>query len=256
MIKISIIIPCYNEEKRLPQTLKKIESWLNCQTTLDIELILSNDGSEDKTLEIMKDVKEIFENKNLCEVKVFNFAHRGYIETLFDSYKKTTHSIVCNMEADCSIHPKYFEVFSKYLRDYDMVQGSRILKSPEFQSDNKNLIRTIISNFFSLLFRLIFRCKVFDPQCGFKMIKRDKLIECLDEIKLEHDGMKISELTLRFFKKNYLIKEIPVENFHDEDSRLVPKFSITNPAPFLNVIIANFIALISLYKIFKKESSK
>ena len=85
------------------------------------------------------------------------------------------------------------------------------------------------------------------------MIKRDKLFNCLDQIKLKHDGMKISELTLRFYRKNYKIKEIPVENFHDDDSRLVPKFSLTNPIPFLKVLYSNLIALISLFKLYKEE---
>ena len=254
MYNISIIIPCYNEESRLPATLEKIETWLKIQKTFKIELILSNDGSNDNTIGIMNSAKIELEKNKLCEVKIFDFVHRGYIETLFDSYKKSSNDIVCNMEADCSIHPKYFEIFSKYLDKYDMIQGSRILKSPEFKSDNKNLMRSFVSNFFSLLFRLIFGCKIYDPQCGFKMIKKQQLLLCLKNIKLKHDGMKISELTLKFYKRNFKIKEIPVENFHDDDSRLIPKFSLLNPFPFLKVILSNFLALISLYILFKQEN--
>jgi hypothetical protein len=115
-------------------------------------------------------------------------------------------------------------------------------------------MRSFVSNFFSLLFRLIFGCKIYDPQCGFKMIKKQQLLLCLKNIKLKHDGMKISELTLKFYKRNFKIKEIPVENFHDDDSRLIPKFSLLNPFPFLKVILSNFLALISLYILFKQEN--
>lgn len=254
MLNISIIIPCYNEEYRLPSTLKKIESWLKTQDLFKIELILSNDGSNDNTIEIMKSAKIKFENNNLCEVKVLDFVHKGYIATLFESYKKSLNEIVCNMEADCSIHPRNFEIFSRYLGEYDMIQGSRILKSSEFKSDNKSLIRSFVSIFFSFLFRFIFGCKIYDPQCGFKMIKKQKLITCLNNIKLQHDGMKISELTLKFYKRKYPIKEIPVENFHDDDSRLVPKFSLLNPFPFFKVILLNLKALVSLYKLYKQEN--
>lgn len=254
MLSISIIIPCYNEEYRLPNTLKKIEIWLQNQDMFEIELILSNDGSSDNTIEIMKSAKTKFEANNLCEVKVFDFAHRGYIETLFDSYRKSSNHIVCNMEADCSIHPKNFEFFSKFLDKYDMIQGSRILKAPEFKSDNKSFIRSFVSVFFSLLFRVIFGCKIYDPQCGFKMIKKKRLENCLNDIQLQHDGMKISELTLKFYKRKYPIKEIPVENFHDDDSRLIPKFSLFNPFPFLKVILSNLKALFSLYKLYKQEN--
>ena len=86
------------------------------------------------------------------------------------------------------------------------------------------------------------------------MIKKKRLVNCLNDIQLQHDGMKISELTLKFYKRKYPIKEIPVENFHDDDSRLIPKFSLFNPFPFLKVILSNLKALFSLYKLYKQEN--
>ena len=52
MIKITLIIPCFNEYNRLPETLKKVEHWLVNQKIFTIELILANDGSNDGTIEI------------------------------------------------------------------------------------------------------------------------------------------------------------------------------------------------------------
>jgi glycosyltransferase involved in cell wall biosynthesis len=254
MHKISIIIPCFNEQKRLPDTIIKLKKWLLVQKKFEVELILSNDGSSDDTIKIMYNCKFDFENQNLCIVKVLDFKHRGYIETLFDSYKKASNDVICNMEADCSILPENFEIFSDFISSFDMIQGSRILKVNNTKVYNKSILRTLISKLFSLIFRSLFKCKIYDPQCGFKMIKKEKLYKCLDEIKLKHDGLKVTELTIRFLQKNYLIKEIPVVNFHDNDSRLVPKFSIINPFPFIYVIYNNFVGLYDLYKIFKKEN--
>jgi len=53
MHKISIIIPCYNEQKRLPETISKLKKWLLGQKKFEVELILSNDGSSDDTIKIM-----------------------------------------------------------------------------------------------------------------------------------------------------------------------------------------------------------
>jgi len=50
---LSVIIPVYNEEKRLPDTLRKIYKYLSVQS-YDSEIIVVNDGSEDKTVEIVK----------------------------------------------------------------------------------------------------------------------------------------------------------------------------------------------------------
>ena len=254
MIKITLIIPCFNEYNRLPETLKKVEHWLVNQKIFTIELILANDGSNDRTIEILNETKKKFEEKKICSVKVFDFKHRGYIETLFDCYRKSSNEIVCNMEADCSVHPENFENFSKYLNDYHMIQGSRILNQNENKNfSNKGLIRSFISNSYSFVFKTIFKSNISDPQIGFKMIKKPNLIHCLNNIKLKHDGLKITELTLRFHQNNYKIKEIAVLSKHDNDSRLVPKFSLIRPLPFLKVIISNFLALVKLYYIFKKE---
>ena len=50
MHKISIIIPCYNEQKRLPETISKLKKWLLVQKKFEVELILSNYGSLDDTI--------------------------------------------------------------------------------------------------------------------------------------------------------------------------------------------------------------
>jgi len=253
MFEISIVIPCYNESTRLPKTLNKIEKWMADQQVFEIELILINDGSEDDTIILMHNAKKKFEKKKLCIVKVLNFKHKGYINALFRGYRCCSKDVICNMEADCSIHPKNFEYFSSYLGDFDMIQGSRILKKNTKDSSNKALLRKLISSLFSFLFRFIFKCNIYDPQCGFKMIKKKYLLKYLKLIKLDHDGLKVTELTLRFFMNNHNIKEIPVKNYHDEDSRLVPKFSILNPIPFLKVLVTNLIALLKLYIIIKTE---
>ena len=254
MIKISLIIPCYNEYNRLPETIKKIESWLSTQKFFVVELILANDGSTDKTIEILNDTKINFEEKKICTVKVFDFSHRGYIETLFDCYRKSSNNIVCNMEADCAVHPENFQLFSKYLNEYDMIQGSRILEQKKNKSfHNKGIIRTFISNLYSFIFRTLFNSNISDPQIGFKMIKKSNLLYCLKNIKLKHDGLKVTELTLRFHQNKFKVKEMPVLSKHDNDSRLVPNFSLIKPLPFLKVMISNFLALLELYYILKKE---
>ena len=58
MTEISIIIPCYNEYSRLPKTIDIIDSWLSTQKFFKVELILANDGSKDKTIEILNNTKK------------------------------------------------------------------------------------------------------------------------------------------------------------------------------------------------------
>ncbi len=58
MAEISLIIPCYNEYNRLPKTIEIIDSWLSTQKFFKVELILANDGSKDKTIEILNSTKK------------------------------------------------------------------------------------------------------------------------------------------------------------------------------------------------------
>lgn len=250
-MKIEIIIPCFNEAKRLPKTLKIIENWGSAQKKFEsIKLVFANDGSTDETLRIMKSYKSKY-----FEIKVLDFKHRGYICTLFDSYIQSDSKIICNMEADCSVHPKNFEKFAHYIENgYDVVQGERILV--ENQSHKKSFLRKLLSNFYINFFKFLFKCNLNDPQIGFKMFKAQPLNRALKQIKLKHDGLKVSELICRIYGNNGIIKEIPVEYFHDDDSRLVPKFSVINPLPIIKTILGCYIAVIQLFLILRKEKTE
>ena len=250
MKNISIIIPCYNEENRINKTLVKIKKWVKKQNKFNIELIIADDGSFDETFKIIKSFKVRNKLKKL-KIKILKFNHEGYIKTLFKSFLKAKYEIICNMEADCAIHPKNFERFEKFLYNFDMIQGSRLFDNKI--TKNKSILRKIISILYSRLFRIIFKINIYDPQCGFKMYKKKNLLKILGQIKLEHDGLKISEIVCRYYFSGLKIKEIGVDNNHSEDSRLVPKFKILNPFPFLKVQIISFFALIKIYNILKKE---
>ena len=250
-MKIEIIIPCFNEAKRLPKTLKILKNWGSTQKKFkSIKLVLANDGSTDETLRIMKNYKS-----NYFEIKILDFKHRGYIRTLFDSYINSDSEIICNMEADCSVHPKNFEKFADYIENgYDVVQGKRILI--ENVSHKKSFFRKLLSCIYINFFKFLFKCNLNDPQIGFKMFKTQPLNRALRQIKLKHDGLKVSELICRIYGNGGIIKEIPVDYFHDDDSRLVPKFSVINPLPIITTILGCYLAVIQLFLIMRKENTK
>ena len=247
---IEIIIPCYKEANRLPKTLDILETWgCNQKVFNKIKLTLANDGSTDETLKVMRNFKS-----NFFEINILDFAHKGYIDTLFKSYDMSSSKIICNMEADCSIHPKNFENFIKYIDDFDLVQGVRNLVETDHRK--KSLFRKLLSNLNNFFFRMLFKCNLSDPQIGFKMFKITPLKNALKQIKLKHDGLKVSELSCRVFANNGKIKELFVDYIHDNDSRLVPKFSIKNPFPLIYTIVGCYFAMIDLFFILRKEKLK
>ena len=66
---LSIIIPCYNEEKRIIKSVNKITEYINLKK-LDTELIFINDGSTDKTKEVLSNLRNIFSSDKFVIIKI------------------------------------------------------------------------------------------------------------------------------------------------------------------------------------------
>ena len=130
-----------------------------------------------------------------------------------------------------------------------MVMGSRLLRGlPEIGSvTGKSFFRKTLSYGYSTLFRILFPVNIYDPQIGFKIYSKAAFDSIIESIRLPHDGLKSSEIVLRFFGGGYRIKECPINYAHDEDSRCVPKkFPI-------KIIYIIFINLFCMYSILKKD---
>ena len=101
MPKISIIIPCYNVEKYINQTLDSILA----QTFRDFEIICINDGSTDKTAEVLQQYTD-----NNKQIKVINQANCGVSKTRNNAFAHTTGKYVYYMDSDDLIHPQLLEI--------------------------------------------------------------------------------------------------------------------------------------------------
>ena len=245
-MNISIIIPCYNEEKRIKKTFKKIKSWYKSQNKIKIDLILIDDGSYDSTYKVIKEISET--NRFVTAIKRNHF---GYINTLFYGFAKCKYKIVGNMEADNAIDVSYFSKFCKYIDDFDVVTADRVSGNFLKKNINKTFFRKVLSIFYLIFFKILFNSKINDAQAGFRLYKKKILLKFINQIKIKHDGLKIAELILRLEKKNFKIKQLAVINYHDNDSRLVPNFEFKNLHVIFVLIIEMIINLIKLKIIIK-----
>jgi len=75
-MKLSVIIPAYNEEKRLPKTLVEIDKYLK-QQDYDYEILVVNDGSKDNTAKVVEELKPQIANLKLINNKVNH--GKGYV---------------------------------------------------------------------------------------------------------------------------------------------------------------------------------
>ena len=156
---ISLIIPAFNEEERISKTLQTILDWSKNSNIMDFELLVIDDGSEDQTCLCVQRFTQIDSRVRLIEL-----SHVGRMNAVFGGLEQAMFPCVGVLDADCSVHPKEFEKLAPYLDNNVIVQGSRILRGDLPPIKGKPLYRRLLSLALSLLFRLLFRVGVRDPQ--------------------------------------------------------------------------------------------
>jgi dolichyl-phosphate beta-glucosyltransferase len=172
-----IVVPCYNEEERLPVT--EFIAFLNDNKSVTICFI--NDGSEDSTLEILNQIKSAFEknvhivshDKNVGKAES---VRRGVLYCA----DRLNFDNIAYLDADLATSlPECLEL-SEYISDEICFSfGSRILRigSVIERSYMRHIIGRILATFISVVLKL----KVYDTQCGCKIIKRDLAIKLFEE---------------------------------------------------------------------------
>jgi len=189
--RISVIIPAYNEAKRIGKVLSKIPEFVD-------EVIVVDDGSEDSTSEVAK-------NHGAEVIRIEENQGKG--AAMREGIKKVSGDIVIFMDADGQHNPEEIEkLVSPILKgEADFVIGSRLIKT----QGKRPLIRKI-SNFLSTsLIKIKLGIDVKDTQSGFRAIKR----ELLPEIESKRYEVE-TEILIKAAKKGARVKEVPVERIY------------------------------------------
>lgn len=162
---LSIIIPAYNEEKRLVKTLMEIDDYARNQQ-FQSEIIVIDDGSTDMTAEIVIGMKSKI--KNLYLIKNITNRGKGFSVKGGLLYAKGQYRLF--MDADNSTSIKEIEKFLPYLDAYDIIIGSRHTKG-SIITEAQPLYRIVLGKCYSLLVGIIVGLwEIKDTQCGFKLL--------------------------------------------------------------------------------------
>ncbi len=202
---LSVVIPAFNEELRIIQTLDYSLNYLKNQN-YPFEIIVVNDGSTDKT----KDVVQNFINNNSnYNLKIIGYdKNRGKGYAVNYGMTRALGKIVLFMDADNSTKINEVEkAFKKIDEGFDIVIASRKLKESKiivYQS----LMRRILGNIFPILVKILFNLNLTDTQAGFKVFKKETLI-IFQEQKIFDFAFDV-ELLVIAKKHNFKIAEIPI----------------------------------------------
>ena len=196
--KVSIVIPCFNEEKTIGIVLKQVCKYKKYLT----EIIVVNDGSTDNTNKILNEFQE-------AEIIVINHDKNfGKGKALNTGIKNATGEIVIIQDADLEYSPKDFDTLLKPFEEAnaDIVYGSRFLGGNGYVRLHyyyhyiANKILTTICNIFTNL-------NMSDMETGYKVFRR----EVITSINLKENSFGIEpEITIKLAKKKYKFFEVGI----------------------------------------------
>jgi len=195
--KISVVIPCLNEEQGIGVCISKIQDVFDNEG-INGEIVVVDNGCTDNTIDVVRS----FRNSN---IKIVNQPKKGYGNAYLAGFREANGEIIIIGDADNSYDfydiPRFLDQINL---GNDFVIGNRDIiedKSMPF------LHRYVGRPMFSLLLRCLFGLKISDSHCGFGAIKK----ESLDKLKLKSSGMEFaSEILIKAKKNNLKVDEIPI----------------------------------------------
>ncbi len=195
----SIVIPIYNEEDILEESLNNIISICE-RTDIDYEIIISENGSTDNT----KNLAIKFEQSN-SKIILIKSDTPNYGEALKRGFLKCNNEIIISFDIDY-----YSENFLKEClcleEEYAGLIASKRLNNSE---DGRRLIRKLATNFFVYLLKFLFKTKLSDTH-GMKAIKKSFVNDHINLVSSTQDLFD-TELLLRIEKSGEKFKEVPAK---------------------------------------------
>jgi len=212
MVSIDIIVPVYNEEKCLVNSVEKLRQFLlKHMSSYKCRIVIVDNGSTDSTLDKAKGLSSLYP-----EVIFMHLDQPGRGHALREAWSKSPADIVSYMDVDLSTDLSDFPLLINAVDTdgYDMAIGSRHLPRSRVKRSFK---RRLLSWGYNLLVRTMLKTAFHDAQCGFKALRRDMADKLIPQAK-DQGWLFDTELIILAKRQGYRIKEIPVTWTEDVSS--------------------------------------
>lgn len=211
-MKVSIIIPAYNEEIRIAATLKAYDAFFQKQSNLIYELLVVINGTTDKTVSIVQELQQSMPNLLMIEIEK---GGKGLaIAQGFKNSLLRDNDLIGFVDADMATSPDAFYELIQNLTTSDGIIASRYMAGAVVTPARPWIKRWGSKLFFSSLVRLFFGLNYYDTQCGAKLFKRYVIENIVPYLSVQQWAFDVEILYVckRF---GYKIKEFPT-TWHDQ----------------------------------------
>jgi glycosyltransferase involved in cell wall biosynthesis len=222
--KISLVLPAHNEEPNIRTVVEEAKEVLPTAFT-DYEVIVVNDGSKDRTLEIA----EAMANED-SHVRVVNHpVNRGYGAALTSGFNAATGDYVMFMDSDRQFDINDIHNLTPFVEEYDIVAGYRLKR-------NDPAHRLLNAWIFGTAVKLMFAINIKDIDCAFKVFHSD----VLRGINLESPGALINtEILAKAQVQGHTITQVGVNHY--------PRLEGEQSGASLKVVMRAFREIIRLW---------
>jgi dolichol-phosphate mannosyltransferase len=205
-MRYSVILPTYNERENLPLMMSMLNKAFT-EASLDWEVVIVEDNSPDGTLEVAKQLQDIFgENRMIIHARP---GKMGLGSAYMDGLKYCRGDFIFLMDADMSHHPKHISEFiaKQAEKDYDVVTGTRYAHGGGIAGwDFKRILTSRGAN---LLANLLLNPGVSDLTGSFRLYKKSVIEDLMRSVKGKTYVFQM-EVIVRAKQKRYSVAEVPI----------------------------------------------
>lgn len=193
MDSLSIVIPAYNEERRLPQTLRQVLDWLAFRNLAFREVIVVDDGSRDETARVVEDLAR----ENACLRLARSPGNRGKGYAVRHGMLAAKGEWILYTDADLSTPIEEIEKLCRAAHEQSaaIAIGSRAVDRSLVEVHQPPL-RELSGRFFNLVMRLVTGLPFQDTQCGFKLYRADVARQIFPRQKQEGFSFDVEDLLI------------------------------------------------------------